>query len=148
MAQKPFQAGAVVNLSAGESVKEIVICTVPAKKRFDVKFLGINGFGHPNRLLFYAVHVTTRSVLGIYPIAPTGIAEIDEPEFPTRFFGSQEATLYAIRSPTSSFQSRARSPRLTYGYSSASADCSLICELGQGAWSVFRSAPPLAASIT
>jgi hypothetical protein len=45
--------------------------------------------------LFYAVHVTTRSVLGIYPIALTGIAEIDEPEFPTRFFGSQEATLYA-----------------------------------------------------
>jgi hypothetical protein len=95
MAQKPFQAGAVVSLSAGENVKEIVICAVPAKKRFDVKFLGINGFGHPNQPLFFAVHVTTRSVLGIYPISLTGIAEIDEPEFPTRFFGSQEATLYA-----------------------------------------------------
>lgn len=95
MAQKPFQTGAVINLSDGENVKDVVVCTVPARKRFDVKFLGINGFGHPNQPLFYAVHVTTKSLLGIYPIAPTGIAEIDEPQFPMRFFGSQEAILYA-----------------------------------------------------
>jgi hypothetical protein len=95
MAQKPFQTGAVVNLSDGESGKDVVVCTVPARKRFDVKFLGINGFGHPNQPLFYAVHVTTRSRVGIYPIALTGLAEIDEPEFPTRLFGSQEVTLYA-----------------------------------------------------
>lgn len=95
MAQRPFQTGAVVNLSDGESVKEVVIYTVPARKRFDVKFLGVNGFGHPNQPLFHAVHVTTRSQIGIYPIAVTGISEIAEPEFPTRFFGSQEATLYA-----------------------------------------------------
>ncbi|MGE3979119.1 MAG: hypothetical protein AB7F94_16285, partial [Nitrospira sp.] len=45
--------------------------------------------------LFYAVHATTCSTVGIYPIAPTGMAEIDEPEFPARFFGSQQAILYA-----------------------------------------------------
>ena len=95
MAQRPFQTGAVVNLSNGEDVKDVVVCTVPAKKRFDVKFLGINGFGHPNQPLFYAVHVTTRSLLGIYPIPVTGISEIAEPQFPTRYFGSQEAILYA-----------------------------------------------------
>ena len=95
MAQKPFQTGAVVNLSNGESVKDVVVYTVPARKRFDIKFLGINGFGHPNQPLFYAVHVTTRSHLGVYPIALSGMAEIAEPEFPTRYFGSQEAILYA-----------------------------------------------------
>ena len=95
MAQKPFQVGAVVNLNAGEHVKDVVVCAVPARKRFDVKFLGVNGFGHPNQPLFYAVQVTTKSVLGIYPIAVTGIAEIAEPEFPMRYFGSQEAVLYA-----------------------------------------------------
>ena len=95
MAQRPFQTGAVVNLDAGESVKDVVICTVPAKKRFEIKFLGINGFGHPNQPLFYALQVTTKSVLGIYPIAPTGMSEIAEPEFPVRYFGSQEAMLYA-----------------------------------------------------
>lgn len=95
MAQKPFQTGAVINLNDGESVKDIVVHTVPARKRFDVKFLGINGFGHPNQSLFYAVHVTTRSELGIYPIAPTGTSEIADPQFPTRYFGSQEAILYA-----------------------------------------------------
>lgn len=95
MAQRPFQTGIVVNLSDGESTKEAVIVTVPRKKRFHTQFLGINGFGQPNQSLFYALHVTTRSRVGIYPIAPTGIAEIDEPEFPVRFFGSQEAMLYA-----------------------------------------------------
>lgn len=95
MAQRPFQTGIVVNLSDGESTKETVIVTVPRKKRFHTQFLGINGFGQPNQSLFYAVRVTTRSRVGIYPIAPTGIAEIDEPEFPTRFFGSQETILYA-----------------------------------------------------
>lgn len=95
MAQRPFQTGAVVNLSEGESTKEAVIVTVPRKKRFHTQFLGINGFGHPNQSLFYAVHVTTRSTVGIYPVAPTGMAEIDEPEFPARFFGSQQAILYA-----------------------------------------------------
>lgn len=95
MAQRPFQTGAVVNLVVGESGKDVVVYTVPARKRFDVKFLGINGFGQPNQPLFYAVHVTTRSQLGIYPIAPAGISEIDEPEFPTRFFGSQAVILYA-----------------------------------------------------
>ena len=95
MAQRPFQTGAVVNLSDGESVKEAVIVTVPRKKRFHTQYPGINGFGHPKQPLFYAVHVTTRSRVGIYPIAPTGIAEIDEPEFPARFFGSQGAMLYA-----------------------------------------------------
>lgn len=95
MAQRPFQTGAVVNLNAGESVKDVVVCTVPARKRFDVKFLGINGFGHPNQPLFYAVQVTTKSVQGIYPIAPTGFSEIAEPEFPMRYFGSQETMLYA-----------------------------------------------------
>lgn len=95
MAQRPFQTGAVVNLNEGESSKDIVVCTVPTRKRFDVKFLGINGFGHPAQPLFYAVHVTTRSRVGIYPIAVTGVSEIDEPEFPARFFGSQEAMLYA-----------------------------------------------------
>jgi|GEM_PF-1744260 len=95
MAQKPFQAGAVVNLNTGEDVKDVVVCTVPAKKRFEVKFLGINGFGHPNQPLFYAVQVTTKSLLGIYPIAPTGTSEIADPQFPTRYFGSQEAILYA-----------------------------------------------------
>ncbi|CUS36280.1 hypothetical protein [Candidatus Nitrospira nitrificans] len=95
MAQRPFQTGAVVNLVAGESSKETVVVTVPKKKRFHTHYLGINGFGHSNQPLFYAVHVTTRSRVGIYPIAPTGVSEIDEPEFPTRFFGSQEAILYA-----------------------------------------------------
>ncbi|MBS0155683.1 MAG: hypothetical protein JSS38_13875 [Nitrospira sp.] len=95
MAQRPFQTGAAVNLSAGDSVKDVVVCTVPARKRFDVKFLGINGFGHPNQPLFYAVQVTTKSVLGVYPISLTGIAEIAEPEFPMRYFGSQEVMLYA-----------------------------------------------------
>ncbi len=95
MAQRPFQAGAVINLSDGESGKDLVVYTIPPKKRFDVKFLGINGFGHPNQPLFYAVQVTTKSLLGIYPIAPTGISEIADPQFPMRFFGSQEAILYA-----------------------------------------------------
>lgn len=95
MAQKPFQTGVAVNLDAGESIKDVVVCTVPARKRFEIKFLGINGFGHPNQPLFYAVQVTTKSVLGIYPIAVTGVAEIAEPEFPARYFGSQEAMLYA-----------------------------------------------------
>ncbi|WHZ26436.1 MAG: hypothetical protein OJF51_001231 [Nitrospira sp.] len=95
MAQRPFQTGAVVNLSDGESTKETVLVTVPRKKRFHAQFLGINGFGHPNQSLFYALHVTTRSQVGIYPIAPTGISEIDEPEFPTRYFGSQGLILYA-----------------------------------------------------
>ena len=95
MAQRPFQTGAVLNLSDGESTKETTIVTVPRKKRFHTQYLGINGFGQPNQPLFYAVHVTTRSTVGIYPIAPSGIAEIDEPEFPARFFGSQETMLYA-----------------------------------------------------
>lgn len=95
MAQRAFQSGAVVNLIDGESVKDVVVCTVPIKKRFDIKFLGINGFGHPIQPLFYAVQVTTKSVLGVYPIAVSGLAEIAEPEFPTRYFGSQETMLYA-----------------------------------------------------
>ncbi|HRI39934.1 MAG TPA: hypothetical protein PLO50_15370 [Nitrospira sp.] len=95
MAQRPFQTGAVVNLDDGESVKDVVVCTVPARKRFEIKFVGINGFGHPNQSLFYAVQVTTKSLLGIYPIAPAGMAEIAEPEFPMRYFGSQEIMLYA-----------------------------------------------------
>lgn len=95
MAQRPFQTGAIINLSDGESVKDVIVCTVSARKRFDVKFLGINAFGHPNQPLFYAVQVTTRSHIGIYPIAVTGISEIAEPEFPTRYFGSQEAILSA-----------------------------------------------------
>jgi hypothetical protein len=95
MAQRPFQTGAVVNLSDGESTKEAVIATIPKKKRFHTQFLGINGFGHPNQPLFYAVHVTTRSRVAIYPVAPAGISETDEPEFPTRYFGSQGAILYA-----------------------------------------------------
>lgn len=95
MAQKPFQTGAVINLTAGESGKDVIVCTVPPRQRFEIKFLGINGFGHQNQPLFYAVHVTTRSRVGIYPIALSGLSEIDEPEFPTRFFGSQEVMLYA-----------------------------------------------------
>lgn len=95
MAQRPFQTGAIVNLSSGESSKDVVICTVPANKRFHVKFLGINGFGQPNQAPFYAIQVTTGSRLGIYPIAPSGVGEIAEPEFPARHFGSQEVTLYA-----------------------------------------------------
>lgn len=95
MAQRLFQTGTAVNLSDGDSIKEVVISAVPAKKRFHIKFLGINGFGQPNQPLFYAVHVTTASRLGIYPIAPTGVAEIADPEFPARYFGSQEALLYA-----------------------------------------------------
>lgn len=95
MAQRPFQTGAAINLAAGESVKDVVVCTVPARKRFEIKFLGINGFGHPNQPLFYAVQVTTKSLLGIYPIAPTGISEIAESQFPMRYFGSQDVTLYA-----------------------------------------------------
>ncbi|OQW31526.1 MAG: hypothetical protein A4E19_07900 [Nitrospira sp. SG-bin1] len=95
MAQRPFQTGAVINLNAGEDVKDLVVYTVPARKRFEVKFLGINGFGHPNQPLFYAVQVTTKSLLGIYPIALTGTSEIADPQFPTRYFGSQEAILYA-----------------------------------------------------
>lgn len=95
MAQRPFQTGAIVNLSGGESSKEVTIGTVPARKRFHVKFLGINGFGQPNQPLFYAVHVTTGSRIGIYPIAPSGMADIAEPEFPARYFGSQGVILYA-----------------------------------------------------
>ena len=128
MAQRPFQTGAVLNLSGGESTKETIIVTVPRKKRFHTQFLGINGFGQPNQPLFYAVHVTTRSTVGIYPIAPSGIAEIDEPEFPARFFGSQEAMLYADPGPSSSSRSRARRPRAMYGYSSISVDFSWTCE--------------------
>lgn len=55
MAQRPFQTGVAINLSNGESVKDIDVLTVPARKRFDVKFVGINGFGQPNQPLFYAV---------------------------------------------------------------------------------------------
>ncbi len=95
MAQRPFQTGAAVNLSGGENIKEAVICTVPAKKRFHVKFIGINGFGHPHQPLFYAIHVTTGSITGIYPVALNGVAEIAEPEFPVRYFGSQAVILYA-----------------------------------------------------
>ena len=95
MAQRPFQTGAIVNLNSGESSKDVVISTVPANKRFHVKFLGINGFGQPDQPLFYAIQVTTGSRLGIYPIAPSGVAEIAEPEFPARHFGSQEVMLYA-----------------------------------------------------
>ncbi|QPD05477.1 MAG: hypothetical protein Nkreftii_003251 [Candidatus Nitrospira kreftii] len=95
MAQRPFQTGAAVNLSGGENIKEVVIYTVPAKKRFHVRFLGVNGFGHPNQPLFYAVHVTTGSRMGIYPFAFNGVAEIAEPEFPVRYFGSQAVILYA-----------------------------------------------------
>ncbi len=29
MAQRPFQAGVAVNLDAGESVKDVAVCTVP-----------------------------------------------------------------------------------------------------------------------
>lgn len=39
--------------------------------------------------------MTTRSKTGIYPIAPAGTSEIADPEFPARYFGSQEVTLYA-----------------------------------------------------
>lgn len=95
MAQRPFQTGAIINLSSGESSKDVVISTVPANQRFHVKFLGINGFGQPNQPLFYAIQVTTGSRLGIYPIALSGVAEIAEPEFPARHFGSQEVRLYA-----------------------------------------------------
>lgn len=95
MALRPFQTGAVINLSGGESSQDVTICTVPTRKRFHIKFLGINGFGQPNQPLFYAVHVTTGSRVGIYPVAPTGMAEIDEPEFPARYFGSHALTLYA-----------------------------------------------------
>jgi len=95
MAQRPFQTGAAVNLSDSEDSKEIVVYTVPSKKRFHVKFLGTNGFGHPNQPLFYAVHVTTGSRTGIYPVALNGVAEIAEPEFPVRYFGSQAVILYA-----------------------------------------------------
>jgi hypothetical protein len=49
MAQRPFQTGAVVNLIDGENVWDVIACTVPAKKRFEIKFLGINRFGHPNQ---------------------------------------------------------------------------------------------------
>lgn len=76
-------------------MKDVVVYTVPARKRFEIKFVGINGFGHPNQPLFYAVQVTTKSLLGIYPIAPAGMAEIAEPEFPMRYLGSQELMLYA-----------------------------------------------------
>lgn len=95
MAQRPFQTGAIVNLSGGESNKDVVIYTVPARKRFHIKFLGINGFGQPDQPIFYAIHVTTGSRIGIYPVAPPGVAEIDEPQFPARYFGSHELTLYA-----------------------------------------------------
>ena len=95
MAQRPFQTGAIVNMSSGESSKDVVICTVPTNKRFHMKFLGMNGFGQPNQPLFYAIQVTTGSRLGIYPIAPSGVGEIAEPEFPARYFGSQEVMLYA-----------------------------------------------------
>ncbi len=95
MAYRPFQTGAIVNLSGGESSKEVVISTIPARKRFHIKFLGLNGFGQPNQPLFYAIQVTTGSRLGIYPIAPSGVADIAEPEFPARYFGSQDVMLYA-----------------------------------------------------
>lgn len=103
MAQKPFQTGTVLNLIAGESTKEAVIVTFPRKKRFHTQYLGIYSFGQPNQSLFYAVHVTTRSRVSIYPI---GISSIDEPEFPARFFGSQEAISTRIPGPTSSSRSR------------------------------------------
>lgn len=44
MAQRPFQAGVAVNLDAGKSVKDVVVCTVPPpRKRFEIKFVDING---------------------------------------------------------------------------------------------------------
>lgn len=128
MAQRPFQTGAVVNLSNGESTKEAVIIAVPKKKRFHTQFLGINGFGQPKQSLFYAVHVTTRSRVGIYPIphpaflrsmsqnSPRGISEVRK-QFFTRILG-----------PISSSRSRARSLRAMYGCSSTSADCSWTCD--------------------
>ncbi len=76
-------------------MRDVVVYTVPARKRFEIKFLGINGFGHPNQPLFYAVQVTTKSLRGIYPIAPAGMAEIADPEFPMRYFRSQETMLHA-----------------------------------------------------
>lgn len=130
MAQRPFQTGAAVNMSGGESSKEVVIYTVPTKKRFHVKFLGINGFGHPHQPLFYAVHVTTGSRSGIYPIAPSGIADIAEPEFPARYFGSQEVILYADPGSDLTFTSHGRTPQETCGCSLSSAAFSWTYERG------------------
>ncbi len=95
MAQRPFQAGVAVNLDVGESVKDVVVCTVPPQKTIRDQIRRHQWFGHSNQPLFYAVQVTTKSLLGIYPIAPAGMAEIAEPEFPMRYFGSQEIMLYA-----------------------------------------------------
>ncbi len=95
MAKEPYQMGGVVNLVEGEKHKDVSILTIPAKKRFDIKFVGINGFGQPNQPLFFSLQVWTKSRQGLYPIAPTGNSEVGDPEYPKRFFGSQEVKLYA-----------------------------------------------------
>jgi hypothetical protein len=95
MAKNPYQMGGVVNLVEGESVKDVSILTLPARKGFEIKFVGINGFGQPNQPLFFALRVSTQSRTGNYPIALTGNSEIADPEFPKRFFGSQQVELYA-----------------------------------------------------
>ena len=95
MAEKPYQRGRIVNLAEGQENGEGTVLTVPANKRFDINFIGINAFGHPNQPLSFFLHVFTNNQIGIYPIALTGNSETGDPTYPQRFFGSQLVALYA-----------------------------------------------------
>lgn len=104
MSERPYQKGIVVNLAQGQEHKDGTVLTVPAKKRFDIKFIGINAFGHQNQPLSFFLHVFTNGRLGTYPIALTGNSDILEPTFPKRFFGSQLVALYADPSRVLKFE--------------------------------------------
>jgi hypothetical protein len=90
-----FQSGGVINLAEGEEVKDATILVVPTDQQFDIQFVGVNGFAQPGQILFVALQVTTAGRLGIYPIVLTGMSPFSDPEFPTRYFGSQAVRLHA-----------------------------------------------------
>ena len=95
MSEEFFQIGGVVNLIEGERDKDAIIFTVPDNKIFVIEFTGNNAFSQPKQSLFYALQITTKSHLGIYPLAVSGNTVFHDPEFPKRFFGSQLVKLYA-----------------------------------------------------
>ena len=93
--RRSFQTGGVINLAEGEEVKDVTILAVAPDQRFDIRFVGVNGFAQPGQILFVALQVTTVGHLGTYPIVLTGMSPFADPEFPTRCFGSQEVRLHA-----------------------------------------------------
>jgi hypothetical protein len=64
--RRPFQAGEVIDLAAGEAGKQVTIWVVPQGQRFVVECVGVNAFTQPGQKLFAALHVTTAGYIGIY----------------------------------------------------------------------------------